>query len=354
MNEEKHYGTLDGLRTLSCIGIMMMHIQANTSFVGSGFVWEKLIPSFTWFVLLFLMISGFGMCVGYLGKFRQGNVDLEKFYKHRYSKILPYFVFLLVIALIVEPSLTNLFDFSMELTLLFGLLPNNSLNVIGVGWTLGVIFLFYLLFPAFTVLVKNKKTAWISLVVALWINFLVQNYYCLPFFVGDNFTPRHNFLYCLPYFISGGLIYLYRDFIPSEKKSIRFLFLCICVFLSVLVFTTPNKAFNIDIYFYKFFICYFFWLFYFVTYESKVMSNKVMKFFSDMSLEIYLSHMFVFRAFERLNLIYVFGENIVSYVVSCILVLIGLVFLVLAFKFVEKILKSFYRRLLKNDSRTTI
>lgn len=44
-----------------------------------------MVPSFTHLVLLFLMISGFGMCVGYLEKFQKGSVDLEKFYKRRYE-----------------------------------------------------------------------------------------------------------------------------------------------------------------------------------------------------------------------------------------------------------------------------
>lgn len=351
MNESKHYGSLDGLRAISCIGIMMMHIQANTAFNIHGFVWEKLIPSFTWLVLLFLMISGFGMCAGYLEKFKNNSVDLETFYKRRYSKILPYFTFLLIIALIVEPSLTNFYDFTLELTLLFGLLPNNSLNVIGVGWTLGAIFVFYLVFPAFTVLLKSKKRAWFAFAISIWINFLIQNYYCSSFFVGEHFTPRHNFLYCLTFFISGGLIYLYRDFIQFKKTAYRILLLSFCIAFSVLIFIAPNKIFNLDIYVYKLFLCYFLWLFYFVTYESKIMSNKVMKFFSNISLEIYLSHMFVFRFFEKLKIVKILENyNGGGYVLLCILVLIGLVCLIQGFKLVQKFILNIIRRITINAS----
>lgn len=48
-----HYGSLDGLRTISCLGIMMMHIQANTNYNISGPIWINVIPSFTWLVFLF-------------------------------------------------------------------------------------------------------------------------------------------------------------------------------------------------------------------------------------------------------------------------------------------------------------
>ncbi|KDS55941.1 acyltransferase domain protein [Phocaeicola vulgatus str. 3975 RP4] len=43
----------------------------------------------------------------------------------------------------------SLFEAFMNCTLVFGLLPNNSLEVIGVGWFLGTVFLFYMLFPFF-------------------------------------------------------------------------------------------------------------------------------------------------------------------------------------------------------------
>ena len=153
--QNRHYKSIDGLRALSCLGIILMHIQANTKYhLGGSFVFERFIPSLTWLVYLFLMISGFGMCVGYLNKFQSGAVDLEAFYKKRYVKILPFFALLLVIALVMEHSISTVYEISIEILLLHGLLPNNAVSVIGVCWTLGVIFLFYLLFPPFSVLMK--------------------------------------------------------------------------------------------------------------------------------------------------------------------------------------------------------
>ncbi|MBQ7538020.1 MAG: acyltransferase [Treponema sp.] len=198
---KQHYPSLDGFRALSCIGIMMMHIQANTHYDFSGFVWNQLIPSFTHLVLLFLMISGFGMCAGYLDKFQSSTIDLEKFYKRRYAKILPYFCFLIVIALLYAPSITNFYDATIEIMLVYGFLPNNALNVIGVGWTLGVIFVFYFLFPAFSVLLKTKRRAWIFLFLSLWVNFICSHHYFNDQFVNELFTPRHSFIWCFPLYM---------------------------------------------------------------------------------------------------------------------------------------------------------
>lgn len=92
-----------------------MHIQANTKYhLGGSFGFERFVPSLTWLVYLFLMISGFGMCVGYLSKFQSGAVDLEAFYKKRYVKILPFFGLLLVIALVMEHSISTVYESQLK------------------------------------------------------------------------------------------------------------------------------------------------------------------------------------------------------------------------------------------------
>lgn len=150
-----------------------MHIQANTNYTLQGnFIYDNFIPSRTWLVYLFIMISGLGTCTGYLTKFQNGAVDLEVFYKKRYGKILPFFGFLLLIVVVIEHSIESIYEVSVEVMLLHGLLPNNTVSVLGVCWTLGVIFLFYLPFPAFSVLMKTKKRAWIALGLSLWLNFV--------------------------------------------------------------------------------------------------------------------------------------------------------------------------------------
>lgn len=35
---KKHYGAIDGLRTIACLGIIMMHMAANNSYSISGFI----------------------------------------------------------------------------------------------------------------------------------------------------------------------------------------------------------------------------------------------------------------------------------------------------------------------------
>lgn len=154
--ERKHYDAIDGLRTIACFGIVLMHVAANNRYDISGFVYNKLIASFTNFVFLFMVISAFGMCCGYFDKVLNNQISLETFYLKRYSKILPFFAFLVLIDIIMSPSKASLIEGFADVTLLFGLFPNN-ISVIGVGWFLGLIFAFYLIFPFFCVLIKTKK-----------------------------------------------------------------------------------------------------------------------------------------------------------------------------------------------------
>lgn len=335
-NIKKRYDNIDGLRMISCIGIIAMHIRANTNFKINGWIFDTFIPSLTWLVYLLIIISGFAMCAGYLDKFKTGKVDLEQFYKRRYLKILPYFLFLILISLIIEPSMQNLAEGFIEATLLFGFLPNNSLDVLGVSWTLGVIFLFYLLFPFYSVILKNKRRAWISFIIALIINILCENYFFSSRFVVDNFAPRHSFIYCLPLFIMGGLIYLYRIKIEKFIKKNRMVMSLLCFIITILFYFTPDKLYAYNLIFLKSILLYSIWLSYSIGVNSYFLNNKITKYFSSISLEMYLSHMLIFRVVEKINLLYVFGNGWFQFGFVFLLTILGLIIFIKIFYVFEK------------------
>lgn len=174
----------------------------------TGFVYEGLIPSFTNFVFLFMVISGFGICCGYYEKILKGKISLSDFYGKRFKKILPFFAALVVLDLMMSPSLSSVHEGFADLTLLFGFLPND-ITVIGVGWFLGLIFVFYLCFPFFCVLLENKRRAWIAFGISLLYNLACTQY----FEVG-----RKNILYSACFFLAGGLLYLYREQIAGLNR----------------------------------------------------------------------------------------------------------------------------------------
>ena len=213
---KERYGTIDSLRMIACIGIMMMHIQANNNYEITGYFYNTVIPSFTNFVFLFMTVSAFGMCCGYYEKVMNQTISLPDFYAKRFKKILPFFGVLVLIDVVISPSRAALFEAFADLTLLFGFLPNaGNISVIGVGWFLGLVFVFYLCFPFFCVLLANKKRAWISFAMSLLYNFVCAEY----FEVG-----RSNILYSACFFLAGGLIYLYRKELTKISSYITAVF----------------------------------------------------------------------------------------------------------------------------------
>ena len=228
------YEGIDGLKAYAIIGIALMHVLANGEYGIGGFVFERLIPSFTNLVFLFMMVSGFGMCCGYYQKFKDQKISVGEFYAKRYSKIWPYFALLCALDFVMSPSKSALYEVFANLTLCQGLFPNMNISVIGVSWTLAVIFVFYLLFPFFCFLLENKKRAWLALVCAVIYNFVCSTYFFDESHIADrvlvNFSARTNILYCAVYFIAGGLIFLYRkelSELASKYKVIAGVFLLI-------------------------------------------------------------------------------------------------------------------------------
>ena len=119
---KKYYGSINGLRTAACSGIVMMHAASNSNYSLNGFLYEAVIPSFTNFVFLFMAVSAFSMCCGYYEKVLNNEISFSDFYGKRFKKILPFFGILVLLDVIVSPSVGAVYEAFADLTLLFGFL----------------------------------------------------------------------------------------------------------------------------------------------------------------------------------------------------------------------------------------
>jgi len=290
------------------------------------------------------MISGFGMFCGYYEKFKSGTVDLNSFYTKRYKKILPFFSTLILIDVALDRSLEHVIQGLTETTLVFGLLPNNQPDVIGVCWTLGVIFLFYMLFPFVVYLCWNKRRAIITFAASIVISLFCSLYYFSDKFVIEGFAARHNILYCTPRIIGGGIAYLYRSEIKTFVQRFRWVWLGGCIVFDVIWHFVPGEIAGIDIWMLKNLTLYMPWLMYAISVDSKILSNKVMKYLSGISLELYLSQMVMFRAVEKAECLYLFGHGWLSFIAVWIVVLIGLIVFIEVWK---KLYRHFSRKLIR-------
>lgn len=67
-----------------------------------------------------------------------------------------------------------------------------------------------------------------------------------------------------------------------------------------------------------------------------MLENRVTKFFSGISMEIYLSHMVIFRVVEKLGIHKVIGNGWLQYIFTVIVVIVGTtVFAVVMQKIIE-------------------
>ena len=299
MNKGKK-NAIDWLRVIACIGIIVMHIRFNSSYDTPGDLFVKIVDSFTDFVFLFMAISSFGLCCGYYHSFVDGSINWEYFYKRRLAKILPFFITMILLDLCMSFSLDSLMQALVESTLFHGFIPM-EFTVIGVGWFLGVVFIFYLSFPFFCVLLKNKKTGWFAFIIALGLNLICQYYFNLS---------RGNFAFSFCFFLIGGLIFLYKDRIERLSWWHFIVLISISIVLYYLKTSTITRglltasilalAVSLDI-----------------------RPFKPVSFISGISMEIYLCHMVIYRALERMNFIDVLGGGIVQYLITCLVVFIG-------------------------------
>lgn len=343
------YGALDGLRTLACIGIVLMHIKSNVSVKPSAtWVMDNVISFTGNFVLLFMMISAFSVSCGYFERFRNGTISLDSFYKKRYSRILPFFALLVVIDILqtamserfclTESMSAELYEAYADLTLAFGLLPGANISVIGVGWFLGVIFLFYMLYPFFTFLLNTRRRAWFVLAVMIGLWICLHNYFIPVKGVVSGYT---NIILCAPYFILGGMIYLYRIDISTICKRMfmrisiyRWLVLA-TLFYTILFFAIPLIR-KIP---FSQLVLYALWLVTAISDSSmwsrfSLLDNKFMAFISSVSMEIYLCHMMLFRIVERCHLDSLLTDNDMYYWAVSLFVMVGAIMFSLIWKLI--------------------
>ena len=345
------YNSFDGLRAIGAFGIAMMHYMANMRKADvvfleeSSILYKDVIPFFTMFVFLFFLLSAFSMCCGYYHNFASGeegtSFDVERFFNKRYKRIFPFFALLVIIDMLMNPSMEELVQGFSDLTLAFNFLPNPNIHVIGVGWFIGVIFVFYMLFPWFVYLLKSKRRVWFAWGVALLMHLLVVKYYLTEQFVlpSEIANSRHNIVFSFPFFITGGLLYVYRKELGNKRYKFVYLTLgAICTILQIIIKPT---IFGENIIFLL--LTFTFWVLYAMTggicwKNRRFLDNRIMRFFSSLSMEIYLCHMMMFRVLERLHLDKLIGDSIVLYWAYFIL---GITMTVLFSYVVKKVLFPF-------------
>lgn len=106
-----------------------------------------------------------------------------------------------------------------------------------------------------------------------------------------------NIIYSAPFFISGGKIYLYRQGLKNWVEKHWIIALASCLVLTILRFVVDIKGLFIlpDL------LVFAAWLIYVIGSKDIVLNNRVAKYLSGISMEIYLCHMMFFRVASMLH-----------------------------------------------------
>ena len=220
------------------------------------------------------------------------------------------------------------------------------IEVIGVSWTLAVIFVFYMLFPFFCFLIGNKKRAWGVVVTALVFNRLCEIYFFDGNHIVDSlsvgFTPRLNIVYDAIYFIAGGLIFLYRKELAAFASKYKVIAGAILLIATVAYFAIGSSTLTM------LFFCVTALIYTIGCNRVGVLVNPIAKFLGGICFEIYLCHMVIYRMLEKLHLVHLFKNDLLAYIFTAIAVICGsVVFSVCAKWFLNKI-EAFIKEKLNN------
>lgn len=300
----KRYNNLDTIRMIACLGIVLVHILKNTNLTGlqAGVVFDYILNNFLLklekFVSLFFILSGFSISCGYYNKIRNNEMSIVYFYKRRYLKIYPLFALLVLFEasyLLLTHSITlpsAFMECIADGSLSFAFLPFSNLSIVGVGWALGVIFAFYMVYPFLVFCLYTKKQAWIVLFVSIILSYGARNYFSY-----NGIYSNANFALWAQYFIAGIIVYLYREKITACLKRMSYAYMLIFVAGVVISFQLSFASVFMENA--KNLVAWALVLISLLGNDISISNSRVVKTCSKFSFEIYLLHMPILRFFQK-------------------------------------------------------
>ncbi|MDR2186509.1 MAG: acyltransferase family protein, partial [Azonexus sp.] len=144
------YG-FDILRGLCAIGVACNHILG---WLGEAYPYNLSLYG----VYIFFVLSGASLYIAYAEKLARGY-PLAGFFTARFFRLAPLLWIVVIVTPLIDDRGWNLPFIFLNLSFLFGLANPGQTSVITGGWSLGIEFVLYLMFPA--LLISMSKRKWI-------------------------------------------------------------------------------------------------------------------------------------------------------------------------------------------------
>ena len=136
------------------------------------------------------------------------------------------------------------------------------------------------------------------------------------------------------FFAAGGLLYLYREKLQKLADEKLALLAAVLAGVTVLYYLVHSSDYLLLLVFSLTCTCCL------RAKSGGVLQSKPILWFSGISMEIYLCHMFAFRILQKLNLFYRFGTGWLAYWITAVSTIIGAVLISVILKrvitFIEK------------------
>lgn len=190
-----HYPYLDALRGLAIIGIIVSHCRLFGRHNYHHFL-DTIARNGTMGVSLFFIVSAFSLALSFSKRSESETRPIRNFFIRRFFRVAPLFYLVTLLYWLFPPLIfsanypavgqTSPANLIGNLSLLFWLNPDWINYPVPGQWAVAAEIVFYLIFPfLFRHLSSLSKTAWVSVIAALWSQLIFLLTYKLNIYPGD-------------------------------------------------------------------------------------------------------------------------------------------------------------------------
>lgn len=329
MGSKKYISSIDGLRGITSLIIIIFHIlyipKPELAITDSIFF----IRYFGRGVQLFFVISSFSLYLNYFGEMDSVEA-IKKYYINRFSRIAPLFylmiIFYIIFLKINNGVLIQYEDIIMNVFFIFGLFPDKHVGIVWASWSLGVLFLFYFIFPFLTLFIRNIKSSFIFLFISILLSYCSEKY-----FINHSFKwASLNFFTQLPTFSFGIIAFFcYQKFSIIRSKIIKNILIYIPI-ICLIFMPLFNRTIAKNIYSNYLILPIWSFIFGLLVFSQSVngllfFDNYISRFLGRISYSTYLIHPIIVFSLRNvyLKLYSLFNLNInLLFILCCILTLL--------------------------------
>jgi peptidoglycan/LPS O-acetylase OafA/YrhL len=286
---------LDSLRGLAAIYIFLYHMvkmpQPNLEIPR----WAEFVKLGGMGITFFFLVSSFSL---YLSREAHKEESHFEFYLRRFFRIAPLFYLWIILSLVrnfyVFDKVHSMQEIFSNLFFFFNLWPGFQVGFVWASWMIGVLCVFYFIFPFVHKLIDNFWKASALFFISI---FFVSVFKIIILYIPFGPKELEEFLkYCFvrhfPVFSYGIFLYFfYKKFVNNKppSKSIGFFLLSLALFL----FSSLTSGKMNDIIFPTYYwqpVIFSIFILGFAFYPISIFINKSTQFIGKISYSIYLSH----------------------------------------------------------------